>query len=308
MLLKSMPIRDKDSFDIITGIAAIIGVIIGVVFLVPVLYHRKWDTELWLVTSSIAIIIIVLITYCIKLIKDNGKLYKDYCDAPHKIRKLEGDVSQLKSEIDSGIEIQAKIAQTFHNFSHRYRDKIVKIHENPAKQNTDRKDLHGFAHYMVANVKEVFDVLTGSDCAVSIKLLDTQGVIRTLIRDAISSRERWEIDRQLPEYRYDLNTAFEVILDEDANQSYYMSNNLKTEQSYNNANKNWHKHYNACLVAPIRYIEIKEDGAEKSAVLGFICIDNKKGGFNEVGKDVLASYADHCFHLFNFYFKQKEMA
>lgn len=118
-------------------------------------------------------------------------------------------------------------------------------------------------------------------------------------------------DRRLPEYRYDQNTAFKVILDEDTNQSYYMSNNLKTEQSektYNNANENWHKYYNACLVAPIRYKEMKEDGAEKSAVLGFICVDNKKGGFNEVGKNVLASYADHCFHLFNFYFKQKEMA
>lgn len=301
--------KAKEWFDYVAGFVGIIGGISALILLVPIVYYHKWDTDLWIVIGSLSLVIVVLILIDIKLMRQYTALYKESCDAPHKIRKLEDDVTNLNSKIDSGIEIQAKIAQTFHNFSHRYRDKIVKIHENPSKQSTDRKDLHGFAHYMVANVKEVFDVLTGNDCAVSIKLLDTQGVIRTLIRDAISSRERSEIDRQLPEYRHDQNSAFEIILDEEANQSYYMSNDLKTEQSYNNANKNWNRYYNACLVAPIRYIiEMKEDGAEKSAVLGFICVDNKKGGFNEVGKDVLASYADHCFHLFNFYFKQKGMA
>ena len=302
--------KAKDPFDLVVGFTSIIGSTAALILLIPILYYHKWDTDLWLLIGSLSLVILVLLSLCLKLIRKNDTLYKDYCDAPHKIKKLGEDISQLKSEIDSGINLQAKIAQTFHNFSHRYRDKIVKIHENPSKQNTGRKDLHGFLHNMVANIKEIFDILTKNDCAVSIKILDND-FIKTLIRDAISDRERSEIDKQLPQYRYDQNTAFEVILDENINQPYYMSNNLKTEQSektYNNANKNWHKHYNACLVAPIRYIEMKEDGAEKSAVLGFICFDNKKGGFNEVGKDVLASYADHCFHLFNFYFKQKGMA
>jgi len=232
-------------------------------------------------------------------------LYKEFVDAPHKILKLEEEVINLKSEIDSGVETLAKIAQIFHNFSHKYRDKIVKIHENPSKNTKGKKELHGFVHNMVANIKEVFDILTKNDCSVSIKLIDNN-LIRTLCRDAISERTRSAIDRQLPQYKYDMNTAFKTILDEKTEKSYYISNDLKAEKCYNNANSNWNSYYNACLVAPIRYISI-ERGDEKSAVIGFICIDNKKGGFNEVGKDALASFADHCFHLFNFYFKQKGM-
>lgn len=181
--------KAKEWFDKVAGFIGIIGSISALVLLIPVVYYHRWDTDLWIVIGSLSLVIAVLIYLCIKLMRQYTALYKESCDAPHKILKLEDDVTNLKSEIDSGTVIQAKIAQTFHNFSHRYRDKIVKIHETPSKQNTDRKDLHGFAYYMVANVKEVFDVLTRSDCAVSIKLLDTS-VIKTLIRDAISSRER----------------------------------------------------------------------------------------------------------------------
>lgn len=95
---------------------------------------------------------------------------------------------------------------------------------------------------MVTNIKEVFDVLTGDECSVSVKLVDfekNEYYIRTFLRDPITSRERSGADQKLPKFPYNQNTAFYNILDPNCPNSFFLCNDLKNKENYFNCNINW---------------------------------------------------------------------
>jgi hypothetical protein len=55
------------------------------------------------------------------------------------------------------------------------------------------------------------------------------------------------------------------------------------------------------MVVPIR-ITYKDESSIDSRVLGFLCVDNHKGGFGpDATLNYLASFGDLFFHLFNLY-------
>lgn len=98
------------------------------------------------------------------------------------------------------------------------------------------------------------------------------------------TRKRWLADENIDGnglLHYTMNTAFKDILT-NSKRSYYMSNNLfllSRFRLYENQNKNWRKFYNATLVVPITL----EEDAEligRNNVVGFLCVDNKKGRFD----------------------------
>jgi len=151
---------------------------------------------------------------------------------------------------------------------------------------------------MLSNIKEVFDVYTTYPCAACVKLLNRDDV-STYLRDDISSRERSRADNapsSIQSFDYRRNTAFSKILS-GSNPAIFYSNDLLKEKDYNNANPDWHKNYSATLVVPIRFVSDESTG--DSRVLGFICVDNKGGGFDDVSVNILASFADLSFHIMN---------
>lgn len=153
----------------------------------------------------------------------------------------------------------------------------------------------------LTNVSNLMSKMTGCDCASCIKIIsaeDSKPMIRTYYRDPISFRSRGNSDNFLNEYRAHENTAFKNIIDRSSSDVFYISNNLKKEDNYRNANENWVKHYNACIVAPIK---TKIEETDYSCI-GFLCTDNKKGGFRENSSlQLLIGFADLYYCLLQTY-------
>lgn len=271
----------------------------------------------WVQSSTVVVISLCFTTAALAAIVmflsfSNIKIYKEYHDAPEKIEKLETESSFLKKIIEREKETQYVLAQTFHNFSHKYRAQIRTLHTTLSARDIEQaKEVNAsfqkFLIYMVDNIKEALDVLTDSKCAVCIKIIDTNSFVKTYVRDSLSLRVREEASKGLKEgYQYKENTAFDIILDDYNPDSYFMCNDLKalkSQRGYRNGNGNWSEHYNACLVVPIRFIETTQttpsgESIEMSLVPGFLCVDNMKGGFDNTCLETLASYADHCYNLF----------
>jgi hypothetical protein len=67
---------------------------------------------------------------------------------------------------------------------------------------------------------------------------------------------------------------------------------------------NYPEFYNATLVLPIRR-NLKDENNKPTSefdTFGFLCVDNKKGGFeNEVAKNILSALADMLYCLFYLY-------
>lgn len=196
------------------------------------------------------------------------------------------------------------IAKAIHNICHRYRD--VLTHFYFAQITGDRAILNGdilprFYVETITNVKEIFDVITNDSCSVCFKIIDRDNYLSTVLRDPVSGRAREAADNSpdLARYDYRRNTAFLKILDKEDPATYFASDDLKELHRagrYKNDNADWQKLYNATLVAPLRFFYDKKN--RESSVLGFICVDNFAGGLdNAAAKDLLAWFADLCFHL-----------
>ncbi len=152
----------------------------------------------------------------------------------------------------------------------------------------------------------MLDIMSGDKCAVCIKILDIDEspkdiiMVRTFMRDSSSYRERKSSDKSIYQYPYYENTAFKTILSRSPD-SYYASDSLCTETTYVNANNKWQKFYNSTLVCPIRMELVDEMETQDTdySILGFICVDNLKGGLNNRACiQLLASVSDSLYNHF----------
>lgn len=299
----------KENKEYIIGYSSLAGFVITFVYTCFAIYNQQWEVEFVTVVITLAVVNFLLVLTAIYSIRRYDKLLQEHSRSDSVIKKLDRRIQKLSEDVVAEIAKEGIIATVFHNFCHEYRKVVSEIKSDLTIDDyslfNDRKgSFEKFIHYMVTNIKQVFDVLTNDSCAVSIKILDKELIVRTYVRDHISYRERSEIDRHLPKYNCQQNTAFKNILDPYCHDSYYLCNDLKQERErgyYDNANPNWPKYYNACLVVPVRLIT-KYDHEEESNVVGFICVDNHKGGFDKnTGLNVLASFGDLCFHLFDLF-------
>lgn len=137
--------------------------------------------------------------------------------------------------------------------------------------------------YLCSRVAEIFEMLTGHECHVSIKSFDpSNGLVTTRTRDVLAhSRERPSSDERHVTYKYDENTAFSKILD-DENCYMFLSNWLRLRYftgQYKNSNQAWRKFYVATVVVPITKMRSRA-AINRDTVYGFICVDSKFGRFN----------------------------
>jgi len=220
--------------------------------------------------------------------------------AKPKYDKALAEVSQLKDKMKDELAIKEDVAKILHNYCHGFRKIATDIFNAEQSDGVDYdRELKEFFMKMLSNIKEAFDVYTGHSCATCVKLLNGDNVT-TYLRDEISGRERSRVDHSpslIQNFHYSLNTAFKTILSGSNPAVYYCNDLLKEKDHYENANPEWPKHYTATLVAPIRYVRNENTG--ESAVLGFICVDNKGGGFNDTAVNILGSFADLSFFLMN---------
>jgi hypothetical protein len=157
-----------------------------------------------------------------------------------------------------------------------------------------RADTNQFFQAALNRICVLYTEYTNNQCHVSVKLFnpDTEKV-RTVFRDDLSTSNRDSVDENLKWYEYRANTAFIQILDNNSKDS-FLCNHLWLATlcgKYKNGNPRWTKFYSASIVAPIT---MKTHSAEinKESVLGFLCVDNRHGGFDSRSSiQILRSFA-----------------
>jgi hypothetical protein len=107
------------------------------------------------------------------------------------------------------------------------------------------------------------------------------------------------MDKARPYVHISEKSDFSTLMDVSSDQ-FFLSNDLQNEPGYLNPNVHWKQLYNACIIVPI-CMAVEAEGIEQGQIIiGFLCVDNKTGGFSEdLGVKILAAFADLYFHLFN---------
>lgn len=220
--------------------------------------------------------------------------------------RLEQQVRPDKEKISQLEQSQIGVAKILHNINHQARNLISKINSDIITNDFSKERARDLAFqkyliYLLGNIKEIFDLLTADQCAVCVKIIISNeqpelSTVKTQYRDSISFRERKSTDKNLQSFPYYENTAFKLIIQDPYKNPFFLSNDLRNEKGYNNKNPNWNKYYNASLVVPIS-IPLSKD--QDRIILGFICIDNQKGGFDDVVcRNILSSIADLNFLVY----------
>jgi len=266
---------------------------------------------------SLAAINVTLAIICTRMAKRNYDLIHEDSIQKSKLHLIENKLKHIENKLKDNEHSYTDVADILHSIQDQLRDRIYELYSaclansppiTPEKLNQYSRTNHQFYLFAIDNIKSMFDLLTGDRCSVCIKILDQSDpssniTVKTFMRDSGSYRERKSSDKFICEYPYYENTAFKLILSNTPDR-YYVSNNLISETTYINANSSWNKFYNATLVCPIRLEVIDEEERENSeySVLGFICIDNFKGGFNNKKSiHLLASVADSLYNHFSLY-------
>ena len=139
----------------------------------------------------------------------------------------------------------------------------------------------------LTHVANVFTAYTSDSCSVCIKLLSKRPgcedpMIHTFERDTIAKTKRAVIDSEiLTSYPARENSAFQSIVNNIGDRrAFFKSNNLKKLRNsggYHNRNPHWEQYYNATLVVPVSH---SDNPSLNANFLGFLCIDNFRGGFD----------------------------
>lgn len=140
----------------------------------------------------------------------------------------------------------------------------------------------------IANkAQAIFSAHTGRKCAVSIKLVALNStspglsVVQSFLRDSESGSTRGQIADK--SYRVDQNTAFrEICL---GHKQVYVCDDLLDAarlNKYKNPRKWWELDYTATIVTPIYLLDSENVNHNlPQSVAGFLCVDNKGGGFED---------------------------
>lgn len=168
-----------------------------------------------------------------------------------------------------------------------------------------------FLNKLLNHTKEIFDVHTGHACAVCIKIFSrhdalrprgtdsrtpSHQVVRTLLRDSVSSTERKAgAGQDRGEYPYYVNTAFFEIMQNLGAGNFWFSNDLASlGNRYQNGHQNWKDYYNATAVIGIK----APTEGDSDYLIGFLCVDNLCGGFdNEHAKYILGTMASTLYYV-----------
>lgn len=158
---------------------------------------------------------------------------------------------------------------------------------------------------IVNKTRDLFSRYTELDCAISIKLLrypktedeKTAPYVFTFFRDSRSTLARRDADETLPAFPYLENSAFVNIIHDPTLNGYFYCNDLidlEARGKYKNSHNGWKQFYDATAAAAIRDPDSRAD----RRVLGFICVDNFGGNFDDaVCAQMLGSVADELYYI-----------
>jgi hypothetical protein len=147
------------------------------------------------------------------------------------------------------------------------------------------------------NIKEnlncaasLFSIYTADSCCACIKIVrqDKDGIkLEVVFRDLESLVAKNRLNNYM--YKVTDNTSFDDISRGEI--KYYACDDLKAAAAageYRNARPDWNKDYNATLVLPLRSMRSGERAPDAGRILGFLCLDNHNGGFENENAMLLA--------------------
>lgn len=309
----------KKNRELIFGYSSVIGLLVSIVSMGYAIYASDCNKSFAFIAITISLANICSTFLCIYLTRRYDSATEQLRKSADIISSHEEKYAFLKSQANDAYLNQGRITAVTHNIAHGYRTLLNQIHTDLVlgkfdEINDREKSFIGYIDLFVNNIKDIFNALTGDTCSVCIKFLEEDKesktiFVRTYRRDSLCYRERCPVDQEIERYPYYRNTAFISILSP-TGKSYFLCNNLSERASkgeYENFNPMWHYYYNACLVVPIR-ASVKS-GYFNNQNIGFLCVDNMKGGFDQViGFNLLAAFADLSFVLFRSLFNLREQA
>lgn len=323
ILKESIPEKSRivyEYFDVISGLALVVS-IIGI--LIP-LFFKEIETTIKWTTGVLALVVLSITWLSVRLSYKYGRLVDQAHTKDTQANILKNKIDALSSKLKQFSADSDNISHRLHNICHETRDLLTFLFGfmGPIDTAEKEKKLHikieRFVNHFLDNTRDIYNIITQQQCAVTIKthdLNDRENIITTYARDSISNRERGEIDKNLQEYPASNNTAFLKIISRDHEENLYVNDDLineENEKKYKNSNINWEKYYNACLVVPIRCLAQNKDGVQVYDIFGFLCVDNKGGGFNKkISKEILSMLGDNLYCIFYMYslikiFRKKE--
>jgi len=167
-----------------------------------------------------------------------------------------------------------------------------------------------FEYFLInitTNLQSYFSQITDDNCSITIKLLNFNNyegapcdMLKTYYRDNVNFKKRSSSGVS----KYCLassNTAFNLIMNPDVTNTYFAHDDLDTlykEHNYINPNTNWNEYYTSTIVVPISVVS----GENQREILGFLSVDNFKGGLAiNSNKEFLFSIADLLYLAFGKY-------
>lgn len=160
-----------------------------------------------------------------------------------------------------------------------------------------RKEFYKYSSEVLSHIARLFGRYTGFTCAASIKVFSASKAAKreidhdkrsprspsyvfTLARDPASHYERGRAYQSGNEiYSYTENSAFFDIIHVSERDGYYFGNDLHGQPVgiYRNSNPKWKDFYDSVAVSSLKNPTSR---AIKQSI-GFLCVDNKGGGFDD---------------------------
>lgn len=319
-MMKLSMFKNDSPSSIFYGMSSVIGLVFTAIYTGVSVFHNDFNLSTLAIIITLAVINSLLAFILFQQSVNYYGLVKDKSSSDIVSINKEQNIKNLKYKLLSESKKMDEVSFVIHNIQDQLRNvmsKLVATYETllTEKEKVTQSDIldilritKSYHLYVVDNIKNMFDSLTGSRCSVCIKIVDgfvddNDAIISTLIRDTSSYRVRNSNDSLSNKaFLWHENTAFKDILSETNPQKYYASDDLSKENSYVNINSNWKSFYNATLVIPIRLGFHENYGCEvDNSVLGFICIDNMGGKLNNnIAINLLASIADSLYLYFTY--------
>ena len=142
----------------------------------------------------------------------------------HEIEHAKKELEVSSTKLEDVVRDRNDVAHRLHNVLHEARTvqsdmlAVLTRQEAPTKEKINLLLKEFIIHYL-DNTRNIFQLITEKQCAVTIKAADINDTVYTYARDSISLRERSEVDGRKP-YHSKENTAFFRILSPDYDDKY----------------------------------------------------------------------------------------
>lgn len=301
--------------NIIFGLCSLIGLgiaIPGIYNILSILDSNKdqpiFLAEIQTLFHSLGWAILLLLIFIIACLWYFSRLIdKLNCD----LRELPIENNLLIEELNNQILINKTIAGCTHTILHYYRNitnsmDIIMRGMDITNDIVEKVivEFEKFISLSLTNISSTCSVLTDDQCSACIKIIK-DGLIKTHYRDPISYRLRQVSDFHGDKpfiYHVSDNYAFKLITDPNYKETSFFCDDLIENKAYENRNPKWEQLYNATAVVPIEIgenIDFIKRSKSKKRVIGFLCVDNFKGGFEHRDiKDFISSFGDLLFNLY----------